>query len=460
MSRGIRRRLLLWLSALLLSLMLAGIWLYRQAETIVLAAEGYVFGSPLVLMDLTREASLRTLGPENHLRRVRQFPDARFREVVRPNVDTLYTTAFIDLAQGPWVFHMPAAAQRYTLMAFLDGWTDVFGAPGTRTHGESGGTYLLLGPGQSAPPSLGMEVLQASTRMAWLIGRIETRSAQDLTEVHRLQDGLRLVTWRDWQAGVRTYPEPAWQAQPAGPAPLSRLLQMPAPEFFARLAGLMRDHPPRAQDAAMLRKLARLGIAPGQGPDWNWSQRMAVRLGRWIADRRLAQELDKTRAAPSGWQTPPDVLGDYGVAYNIRAAVARVGLGANAPKDALYPQARVDRQGQALHGRHRYRLRFEAGSLPPVRAFWSITAYGVDDYLLHVPGARHAIKSSDPLVFNRDGSLDLLIQAARPSSPHSNWLPVLADQGFVLNARLYWPATPALQGSWQMPALERLPDSD
>lgn len=453
-------RLLQALLVLLLAFVLLGAWLYRHAETVVLAAEAYVFGTPLVMMSLTREASLHRIGPENQLQRVRQFPQASFREVVRPNVDTLYTTAFIDLAQGPWVFHMPAGQQRYTLMAFLDGWTDVFAALGTRTQAGAGGTYLLLGPGQQAGPVQGMTVLRAGTRMAWLIGRIQTLGPQDLANVHALQDGLQLIPLHDWQTGVRQAKTIAWQPTPAPTPPLARLLDMPTPLFFEQLAQLMQDNPPRPEDAPMLRKLARLGVQPGQTPAWGWGEGLAVRLGRQIADFRLAQELRRSRAAPNGWQTPPDVLGRYGTGYNIRAAVARMGLGANAPEDAMYPQARVDAQGQALHGRHRYRLHFAPGALPPVKAFWSITAYGLDDYLLDVPGARHAIRSSDPLVFNADGSLDLLIQSEPPGTAPANWLAVRADQAFLLNARLYWPTTPALQGHWQMPSIERLHADD
>ena len=48
--------------------------------------------------------------------------------------------------------------------------------------------------------------------------------------------------------------------------------------------------------------------------------------------------------------------------------------------------------------------------------------------------------------------------AAEPPAPaqRSNWLPVQAGQPFLLNARLYWPRTEALDGRWQMPPLERL----
>ena len=139
-----RQRALLALLALVLAL---GALLYRQAELIVLGAEAYVYGYPLVMMDLTRQAAALATGPENQLLRVRRFPDAQFKGVVRPNVDTLYTTAFIDMARGPWVFEMAANDQRYEVMPFMDAWTNVFAAPGSRSSGSVGGQFLLAGPG-------------------------------------------------------------------------------------------------------------------------------------------------------------------------------------------------------------------------------------------------------------------------------------------------------------------------
>jgi hypothetical protein len=92
-----------------------------------------------------------------------------------------------------------------------------------------------------------------------------------------------------------------------------------------------------------------------------------------------------------------------------------------------------------------------------VKAFWSVTAYGDDDYLIDNPLQRYAVGDRDPLVFNADGSLDLWVQAdAPPADQQNNWLPVRAGAPFLLNARLYWPRDAALDGSWGMPALERI----
>lgn len=451
------RRSLLGLVALIFAI---ATLLYAKREHIVLGAEAYLFGYPLVIMDVTRVHTAQTIGPENVLYRVRQFPDASFKSVVRPNVDTLYTNAFIDMAEGPWVFEMAPNSQRYELMPFMDAWTNVFAAPGTRTTGRGGGRFLLVGPNWQGTPPAGLSVLRAPTRMVWLIGRTQTNGVADYPLVHRLQDGLSLQRLAGPQAAALPNAPASASAPKAAqlpPSPVQQMQLMATDAFFSRLMAAMVDNPPNAADAPMLMKLARIGLAPGQAPQWNMLDRWAISLGRWIAERKVAQELKSPRELLRGWSTPPLILGQYGTNYNIRAVVAMVGLGANLAADALYPNAQVDAQGEALSGSHRYRLHFEATGLPPVKAFWSLTAYGADDFLIDNPLHRYALGDRDPLVFNADGSLDLWIQAdAPPPDKRSNWLPVKAGERFRLNARLYWPKQDALNGNWGMPAVERI----
>lgn len=451
-----RRRMRALLGLVLVLAALAGVAV-AKSEHIVLGAEAYMYGYPLVIMDATRANAALNIGPENLLRRVRQFPNAQFRDVVRPNVDTLYTTAFIDMDLGPWVFELPANPQRYELMAFLDAWTDVFAAPGTRTTGGSGGRFLLAGPRWQGETPEGLVLLRAPTRMAWLIGRTQTHGPADFPLVHQLQDGLRLTRLPDWLAG-HGYAAPAWQAASVRPiAPAEQMRRMDPMVFFTRLAMLMADNPPKAADAPMLIKLKRIGVVPGTAPQWSWLDRWSVALGRRIADWKVAQELDRARESGQAWTTPPAVVGNYGTHYNIRAVVAMIGLGANLPIDATYPNTRVDAQGHALHGDHRYRLHFRADGLPPVSAFWSVTAYGENDYLIDNPLQRHARASHNELLYNADGSLDFWVQAQAPEGElQRNWLPVRAGEGFLLNARLYGPLAQALDGSWQMPAVVRI----
>ncbi len=467
MTRSNRRRrsgLQASLVALLLLVALAVVALMVKAEQIVLGAEAYIFGFPLVIMDVTRASQAATGGRENRLQRVRAFPDARFRGVVRPNVDTLYTNAFIDMAHGPWVFDLPPNDRRYAVMPFMDAWTNVFASPGARSTGTKGGQFLLAGPAWQGVVPQGMELLRAPTRLVWLIGRTETRGSADYPAVHQLQDGITLRRLADAAGSGNTLSDklPADPAltstsngASAGVSPLAQVAAMPAQAFFDRLARLMVDNPPSTADAPMLTKLQRLGIAPGQQPQWGFADRWAVALGRAIADRTVARELGK-RPHHNGWITPPAILGNYGAAYNIRAVVAMVGLGANLPEDAIYPSATIDGAGQPLDGSRRYRLRFANGALPPVNAFWSVTAYGPDAFLIDNRLGRYALGSSDPLVFNPDGSLDLAVQADAPPQGRSNWLPVRAGAPFQLTMRLYWPRTDALDGKWTPPPIVRV----
>ena len=170
----------------------------------------------------------------------------------------------------------------------------------------------------------------------------------------------------------------------------------------------------------------------------------------------MQHALDR-RATRNGWITPPAILGKYGAAYDIRAVVAMIGLGANLPVDAMYPSTRVDGQGQALNGSHRYRLHFDSAQLPPVDAFWSLTAYGDDDFFIDNTLNRYARSSHDPLLRNADGSLDLFVQAdPPPPEQQANWLPVKASAPFQLTLRLYRPRAAALDGRWGPPPLKRL----
>jgi len=133
-----------------------------------------------------------------------------------------------------------------------------------------------------------------------------------------------------------------------------------------------------------------------------------------------------------------------------------VGLGINTPAEAAYPVALTDSSGQALTGTHRYRLTFAPGQAPPAGAFWSLTMYDSDGYLVADPSNIHAVGDSHPpLATQPDGSIVVALQHDRPADPAVNWLPT-PPAGFRLNLRLYIPGASFLDGTWKPPAIERL----
>ncbi len=148
----------------------------------------------------------------------------------------------------------------------------------------------------------------------------------------------------------------------------------------------------------------------------------------------------------NGWRVPPMSLGDYGTQYAVRAAVAREGLGANLPEDAVYASTRVDVDEQPLTGERRYVIDMPADV--PVRGFWSITAYDDGGNLL--AGSTEALSVSGDA---DSGPQRIIVSAQRPAEQDVAWLRSPTSGGLRLIMRLYWPEQSVLDGQWSFPAV-------
>lgn len=151
-------------------------------------------------------------------------------------------------------------------------------------------------------------------------------------------------------------------------------------------------------------------------------------------------------------------MGNYGDAFLMRALVAYMGLGANVNEESTCPRTFVDDQGIQLNGRYNYVLHFNEDQLPPVEAFWSVTMYDKEFYLVKNDINRWAIADYTPgLEKNDDGSLDIYIQRCRPVR-ESNWLPAPKDE-FNLVLRMYQPSAKVLNGTNEVPGVRRVTNS-
>ena len=169
----------------------------------------------------------------------------------------------------------------------------------------------------------------------------------------------------------------------------------------------------------------------------------------------LVSYTNRWDAAP-GWAGYRKDIGRYGTNYLARAAIARFAVGANPPEAAVYLNCSADGEGKALSGTNHYVIHFNKGDLPPVKAFWSLTAYDKGGYFIKNSLNRYAIGDRDALKFNSDGSLDIYVQPESPGSDReSNWLPSY-NGPFNLTIRLYWPGDSILSGAWHPPVPEKI----
>jgi hypothetical protein len=432
------------------------------------AVDAWLYGYPLLSVDVTARQSTNVAAPRgfqapiNQIASLRAFPDASFTSVVAPNVDTLYSSAFLDLAAGPLVFQWPDMGDRYFLFPILDGWSDVVASPGSRTTGKGAGTLVIAGPDWDGGTPAGIDLpagttgVRMPTDLAWMIGRIYcSGTPEDYAAVHAIQDQLKLVPLSAWGGA---YAPPAGTVDPAvdmTAAPVEQVNGMAAADYFGRLAALMGVNPPAPADAPLLSRMAALGIEPGTPFDLG-ALDSAVQAALDAAPAGGLAKLPEGAASAGKTENGWLVLlhgGDYGTDYLLRAYVALLGLGANLPADALYPDAQTDSAGQPLDGTGTYVVHF--ASEPPVKGFWSLTAYTKERFL--VPNAlnRYALRGNDPLVKNADGSFDLYLQAESPGKDkEANWLPVPAA-AFSMTLRAYWPEEAMIDGTWKLPTITK-----
>lgn len=442
----------------------------QQAQQLV--RDAYVFAYPLVTMEYTRRQTTNVAKPDpqhaplGQFLNMRAYPTADFRAVTAPNADTLYSAAFLDLSQEPYVFEQPALGKRFFLMPMLDAWTNVFADPGSRTTGEQAQTFLITGPGWSGVVPSGMKQLKSPTNLAWILGRTYSDGTpQDYKAVHAIQDKYKLTPLSAYASG-KPYTPPAGQVDPSidmKTPPRDQVNALSGKEYFTLVAKLLKANPPASADAPMVAKLAKIGIVPGQDFDPSkLDPAIAAAIDRAPKDAvaALEQGISKLGKNVNGWQVT--MAGEYGTDYFFRAVVAYAGLGANLAKDAVYPTAKTDAEGHPLDtSQNNYVLTFaNKDALPPVKGFWSLTLYNDQYFFYKNPLNRQTRSQRDKLVANKDGSIDIYIQnQAPPKDKQANWLP--APKGpIVLMMRLYWPSeTPPsiLDGSWQPPAIKTQP---
>jgi hypothetical protein len=434
-----------------------------QDSVVALAKQAYLYGYPMVVMNETKRTATNieapvwnnAFAPVNQFGHFRTFPDATFKAVVKPNCDTYYSTAWLDLAAEPLVLTVPDTKGRYYLLPMLDAYTNVFASPGKRTSGTGANQFLITGPGFSGAVPAGMTEIKAPTNMVWILGRTQVNSDQDgKAVVYKIQDGYTLTPLS--KMGTAYTPARHQVDSSIGTNPPVFVENMEISTFFNALNELMASNPPPSADSSLLQQLAAIGIGAGKKFDlsaYDQATQEALKKVPSVIHGELRAMVAKMGSLENGWNVTRSGVGSYGTNYGMRAMIALIGLGANLNADASYPNSQLDENGAKLNGANKYVMHFEKGQTPPANAFWSLTMYGPDELLVDNPIDRYTIGDRNALKYNPDGSLDIYIQHETPGKDkEANWLPAPAD-GFSVTMRLYWPKEAFLDGSWKIPPI-------
>ncbi len=428
-----------------------------------IAVEAYTYLYPLVMMEVTRRHLARGERRSDEQRQANlllhnhEMASDKWRAVARSNIDTLFSSAWIDLSNGPATIRFPSAGDRYFMFQMLDMWTDTYAVVGSRTIGQNGGTITLVGPAhaQSFQSTSRDIVIHCPTPTTWIIGRTYAHHGPDLQRAIEFVD--EIIGQSEFEQTKSAAPFPADESTKI--PPVTKVKNLTAQEFFEFATHIMRHEGIRNTDGSISLRLRALGIIPGQAFVFSAQSsdvQAAMNSAPSIAMTRIKHLLDKRGNIVNGWSTTQGDIGTYGNSYLLRAAIAYIGLAANPTVDAVYIGSISDSDGDKLDGSRSYRIHFEASDIPPALAFWSITAYDHEGFMMSNQLNRFGIRSRDAVEYNNDGSLDIYAGPVCPSmAPQSNWIPTLPGP-IALQIRLYSPGETYLNGSWRPAPIERI----
>jgi hypothetical protein len=435
------------------------------AEARAIAKEAYIYGYPVVdNYRVQYDYFANSSGPEfkapwNHIANIPRVFTPADKSVQTPNSDTPYSWMGLDLRAEPIVLTLPAMEkQRYFSVQFTDAYTFNFDYLGTRTTGNQGGNYLVVGPNWKGPTPPGVKkVVRSETQLVTVVYRTQLLNPGDLDNVKKIQAGYTVQPLSQFLG--TTPPE-------ATPAinfikPLSATDQKTSLEFFSVLNFALQYCPTNPQETALMARFAKIGVGAGKTFDpATLSPEMKAAIQQGIADAWV--EFDGgVKQMASGQLTAGDLFGTRASMKGnyLNRMLGTIGIYGNSKQEALYPIYYVDSDKQKLSGANRYTVHFARGQLPPVNAFWSLTMYELPASLL-VDNSINRYLINSPMLpqlkRDSDGGLTLYIQHESPGKEkEANWLP--APEGpFSMYLRLYWPKDEALDGEWTAPPAKRV----
>lgn len=427
--------------------------------------QAYLYAFPLVVLELHIRALTNTQYPTDKKAPINQYLHAKGtataedKEIVHPNIDTVYSKAHFDLKKEPIVLHKPAA-DRYVSVELLDAFGNcpaILGSGGT--GGSEAVDAVLVGPdfqGELPPELVRVDI---PTNLCWTLTRI-LKNRDDEEEIQALQQQFSV---KPLSAYGKEYTPQKGSWKPENDfIPFEKLGQLTTEEFFNIFNRLTADNPGDAPETELLKAVYPLGVGAGQifrlsALPEEIQDEVSRFYHRAVADFRLFRQHSPQTSYRENWIQTTAAEANFGTDYLRRAMVAWGGFGALPASAAIYPHTYTDREGNQLDGNKAYLCHFD--SEPPAGEFWSLTAYGEDQFLIPNASERYGINDRSEFRKNSDGSFDVLLQEKQPPEEwKDNWIPV-SGKAFGLVLRIYAPQPEYDDGSWHLPQISQIQEA-
>lgn len=397
------------------------------------------------------------IAPHNRLTMLSDYIKPEQRSIACPNQDVIYGAGYLALDVSPVVIQVPDFGERFWVYQVSDLRTDSIASLGAM-HGTKPGFYLMVGPDwQGTVPKGITQVIHTQTNAVFIGPRVFLDdTAQDRQAAQEVIQGINIYPLAEFDGSVKRHD---WRTLPIFPKRDDRAgeTRWVRPDvFFDQLPKVLQLTPAQAGETARYQQV--LSVIAAAQKDPALKQAMIDEAEK--ADRELVDPLLQFRNwgvnLPHYWSTIINGA-RFGTDYFTRTAVARSNILVNAPDETKYFYQDLDAAGMRLNGANAYTVTFAKGQVPPVKGFWSLSAYDAAHFFVPNPLNRYSLgtKNKD-LKINADGSLTFYVQAESPGADkESNWLPTPKSADFSLFLRAYWPQEAITEGRWTPPAVDR-----
>ncbi len=407
--------------------------------------------------------------------------DHTLQSIARPNNDTLYLGAMIDVTQEPLILEFPSFDSKYVSL-MVTAYDHYVNIPMSTTQGDFAKPSRILfysqrTEGYRGDPVPGVDrVMELTGDFVSAVIRVmphanePARLKRNLTAMHE----TRLLTLADYlgrdDGEVEFTP---WQAPPGVERALDvRRHEADFPPFGRTDFDVFEDNllevmqfvfnhitfdPKDAHDQALLAAYKPLGIEPGKAFDPGAVAQIDGQQFRAVAQAVARQALAKlsdpsfserlTRIFLPKGEMDQELLVDLSV-------IGPIGMPAH---QALYPPISTA-DGEPMSAMHDYVIRMAPDSMPPANAFWSVTLYDTENgFFIPNDSKKYSVGENAGMKLNARGGIEIHVAAEKPDGvPPENWLPVnRGNYGIDLIMRIYAPDLERYK-TWSPPKAERM----
>jgi len=392
-----------------------------------------------------------------------QLKDHTMREIARPNNDTLYISALLDLRKDPVILEMPAFDSDYVSL-MVTGYDHHVNIPMATRLGDFGKPEKILfyterTEGYDGEPVEGVDrVFEASGDFISAVLRIMPHAADEerFNRIVEQMEQVRIETLSEFRGKP---------AKPIDDIEFPAVGQRDADIFGDNLLEVMQFvfnhttfHADNELDQALLAAYEPLGVVPGQPYDATKVATIDGAKFREVSERVFAEEMARItdeafkeqelvgKFKPKG-ETPLELL-------LFQSVLGPIGMPAT---EAVYPAVNTT-DGKPLNAMNDYVIRMSADELPPTDVFWSFTLYDLQNgFFIPNDRKKYSVGENAGMQLDEDGGIAVYIAAEKPESvPEENWLPInRKDEDMDVILRIYVPDLEELE-TWAPPKAERI----